>query len=62
VVKTVGLKSNMIHDSKSMVSIYPHQWAYNTLAVELSMSPSEVHAAVKEVSRIFRTFVLSSSS
>jgi hypothetical protein len=30
-----------------LVSIYPHEWAYNTLAVELSMSPSEVHAAVK---------------
>jgi hypothetical protein len=30
-----------------LVSIYPHEWAYNTLAVELSMSSSEVHAAVK---------------
>ena len=30
-----------------LVSIYPHEWAYNTLAVELGMSPSEVHAAVK---------------
>lgn len=30
-----------------LVSIYPRKWAYNTLAVDLSMSPSEVHAAVK---------------
>lgn len=30
-----------------LVSVSPHKWAYNTLAVELSMSPSEVHAAVK---------------
>ena len=30
-----------------LVSIYPHEWAYNTLAVELGMSPSEVHAAVQ---------------
>jgi hypothetical protein len=30
-----------------LVSIYPHEWAYNTLAVDLGMSPSEVHAAVK---------------
>ena len=30
-----------------LVSIYPREWAYNTLAVELGMSPSEVHAAVK---------------
>jgi len=30
-----------------LVSIYPHEWAYNTLAVELSMSPSEVHAGKK---------------
>jgi hypothetical protein len=30
-----------------LVSIYPHEWAYNTLAVDLGMSPSEVHAAVQ---------------
>jgi hypothetical protein len=30
-----------------LVKIYPHEWAYNTLAVDLGMSPSEVHAAVK---------------
>lgn len=30
-----------------LISIYPHEWAYNTLAVDLGMSPSEVHAAVK---------------
>jgi hypothetical protein len=30
-----------------LVAIYPHEWAYNTLAVDLSMSSSEVHAAVK---------------
>jgi DNA-binding Lrp family transcriptional regulator len=30
-----------------LVSIYPQEWAYNTLAVDLAMSPSEVHAAVK---------------
>ena len=30
-----------------LVSIYSHEWAYNTLAVDLGMSPSEVHAAVK---------------
>ena len=30
-----------------LVSIYPNKWAYNSLAVELSMSPSEVHAAIK---------------
>jgi len=30
-----------------LVPIYPHEWAYNTLAVDLGMSPSEVHAAVQ---------------
>lgn len=30
-----------------LISIYPHEWAYHSLAVDLGMSPSEVHAAVK---------------
>jgi len=30
-----------------LIAIYPHEWTYNTLAVDLSMSSSEVHAAVK---------------
>lgn len=32
-----------------LVSMGNHKWSYNTLAVSVSMSPSEVHAAIKRV-------------
>jgi len=35
-----------------LVAIKEAQWTYNQLAVELGMSPSEVHAAVKRALRV----------
>jgi hypothetical protein len=43
----VILKPQDVFVLLKLVSIFPQKWAYNNLAVELSMSPSEVHAAVK---------------
>jgi hypothetical protein len=43
----VILKPQDIFVMLKLVAFGPQQWTYNTLAVDLEMSPSEVHAAVK---------------
>ena len=41
------LKPQDIFVMIKLVALGPQKWTYNTLAVDLEMSPSEVHAAVK---------------
>ena len=45
----MNLKPQDVMVLLKLVAIGDQQWAYNRLAVELGMSPSEVHSAVKRV-------------
>ncbi len=47
----MALKSQDILVALKLVTLGDDPWAYNTLAVALGMSPSEVHAAVKRLAQ-----------